>query len=121
MTRSTKVRFALVLITAITVPGFTNYVLVQNGFETLGSIVWALGYGIGVLVLWYVWLRPLDLTGPEGNISHEVNDPVTDAGADQPRRVDGDTVRRGSTPRDRDVGPRETSNREHQFDPRDGS
>ena len=113
MISSTRVRFALVLITAIIVPGLANYILVQNGLETLGSIVWALGYGLGVLVLWYVWLRPLDLTGPEGSGLRESDGQATDVDSDQPRRVDGETVRRDTTPRDRDVGPQETSKHEH--------
>ena len=64
MDRSKRTVSAFVLVGAIVIPGVINYFLAQSGFGTLGTIVWALGYGAGVLVLWYVWLRPLDLSGP---------------------------------------------------------
>lgn len=85
MISSTRVRFALVLLGAIIVPGLANYVLVQNGFETLGIVVWGLGYGSGILVLWYVWLRPLDLTGPQGSDPREADNRTAESDADQPR------------------------------------
>jgi len=25
-----------------------------------------MGYGLGVVFVWYGWIRPLDITGPEG-------------------------------------------------------
>jgi hypothetical protein len=55
---------AFVLVGAIVVPGIINYFLVRNGLETFGAIVWILGYGGGILALWHLWLRPLDLSGP---------------------------------------------------------
>ncbi len=66
MALSGKAAFVLVLVTGIVVPGVMNYVLsVALGQPTLGRIVWALGYTLMIAVLWYGWLRPLDLTGPE--------------------------------------------------------
>lgn len=31
----------------------------------LGRMVWVLGYTMMIGVIWYGWLRPLDLQGPE--------------------------------------------------------
>jgi len=58
---------ALVLATGVAVPGVLNYWLSASGFDTLGSVVWTLGYGTVVVVVWYGWIRPLDLTGPGGD------------------------------------------------------
>ncbi|WP_188975646.1 hypothetical protein [Halocalculus aciditolerans] len=30
---------------------------------TAGQLVWVLGYGVTAFVLWFVWLRDLELTG----------------------------------------------------------
>ncbi|SEN11484.1 hypothetical protein SAMN05216388_1001400 [Halorientalis persicus] len=61
---SEKAKFALVLSAGVVLPGLANYALGAAGYDTLGSLVWVLGYVGAVLILWYVWVRPLDLTGP---------------------------------------------------------
>lgn len=53
-----------VLFVGIVGSGLARYLLGVAGYNTLGRFVFILGYGTMVLVLWYVWLRPLDLTGP---------------------------------------------------------
>ena len=50
----------------VIVPGLANGFLSTLGFPLVGSLVWALGYGLGVVLIWYEWIRPLDITGPEG-------------------------------------------------------
>lgn len=69
MSSSSKQKFALVLVTGITVPGLLVYWLSSIGASQLGEIVWALGYGTTILVIWYVWIRPIEfgLTGPDAN------------------------------------------------------
>lgn len=63
---SNKAAFVLVLVSGIVVPGVLNYVAsVILGQPLLGRAVWVLGYTGMLLVVWYVWLRPLDFTGPE--------------------------------------------------------
>jgi len=61
---SEKAKFALVLSGGVVLPGLANYGLAAVGYDTLGSLVWVLGYVGAVLLIWYVWVRPLDLTGP---------------------------------------------------------
>ncbi|KYH25981.1 hypothetical protein HAPAU_10710 [Halalkalicoccus paucihalophilus] len=63
---SSKAAFVLVLVTGIVVPGVMNYVFsVVLGQQMLGRLVWVLGYTLMIAVIWYGWLRPLELTGPE--------------------------------------------------------
>ncbi|MFC6905939.1 hypothetical protein [Halalkalicoccus tibetensis] len=63
---SGKAAFVIVLVTGVVVPGVMNYVLsVVLGQEALGRLVWVLGFGLMIGVIWYGWLRPLDFQGPE--------------------------------------------------------
>lgn len=58
-----KLRFGGILFLVVAVPGLANYVLTSNGFKILGTISWATGYGLGIFAIWYIWIRPLDLSG----------------------------------------------------------
>ncbi|WP_136717179.1 hypothetical protein [Halorientalis salina] len=64
MALSERVKFALVLSAGIVLPGLADYALAQAGYDLLGSFVWATGYFGTMILIWYVWLRPLDITGP---------------------------------------------------------
>jgi hypothetical protein len=50
----------------VIVPGLANGFLSSLGYPLVGSAVWALGYGLGVVLIWYEWIRPLDISAPEG-------------------------------------------------------
>jgi hypothetical protein len=56
----------LTIAAVVIVPGLANGFLSGAGYPLVGSAVWALGYGLGVVFIWYEWIRPLDITGPEG-------------------------------------------------------
>lgn len=43
--------------------GMLVYVLERIGPPGVQEIVWILGYGLTVFVLWYLFLRPIDLRG----------------------------------------------------------
>ena len=58
-----KLRFGLALALGVMVPGFVKYALTTAGYEALGSAVWVTGYLTAVLLIWYIWIRPLDLQG----------------------------------------------------------
>jgi hypothetical protein len=58
---------AAVLVVGVVAPGIARYLLGKAGYTTLGMIVFALGYGAMVVVVWWGWIRPLNLTGPEGD------------------------------------------------------
>jgi hypothetical protein len=66
MGRAEKLRFALVLALGVVVPGLAKYALTAAGYARLGTAVWVSGYLTAVLVVWYVWIRPLDLQGTTG-------------------------------------------------------
>ena len=63
MLESTKVQFAVMLAVTVVVPGLADYALSAAGYDSLGGIVWAVGYGLGIIAIWYVWIRPLDISG----------------------------------------------------------
>lgn len=81
MVRRERLAFGLALATVVVVPGLAAAALTSLGRETLGSVAWALGYGGGALLVWYLWLRPLDLTGPDvaAGAEDEEADPRNDA------------------------------------------
>ena len=58
--------FALVLLVGVAGTGLVRRFLREAGLEAIGWLVFVVGYGGMVLVLWHVWLRPLELTGPTG-------------------------------------------------------
>ena len=66
MNRNDTIALGLTIAAVIIVPGLANGFLSDAGYPWVGSAVWALGYGLGVVVIWYVWIRPLDITGPKG-------------------------------------------------------
>jgi len=65
MGRRDKIAFGLTLVAVIVIPGLANAALSQLGYGTLGSVVWAVGYGTGALFIWYAYVRPLDIRAPE--------------------------------------------------------
>lgn len=66
MGRRDAIAFGAVLVAIVVLPGLANAILADAGYETLGSVVWALGYGSGALFVWYVWIRPLNVRAPDG-------------------------------------------------------
>lgn len=67
MSNRDKLAFGLVLAAVVIVPGLGSAIIHSLGFPTLGTITWMIGYGSGVIAIWYVWIRPLDLRPPTSN------------------------------------------------------
>lgn len=65
MSARTKLLFGLTLLCVVLFPGLGKAALDSLGYQTVGTLVWAVGYGSGVLMIWYVWVRPVDLRAPE--------------------------------------------------------
>jgi len=65
------VRVGLTLAAVVIVPGLANYFLGQWGYPTVGSAIWAVGYGAGAVGVWWRWIRPLDIRAPEGRSGHD--------------------------------------------------
>jgi len=57
-------RIALLFALGIIVPGVASHYLHAGGYPLFGKFVWVLGFGTVVLTIWSLWLRPLDLKGP---------------------------------------------------------
>ena len=66
MGRRDKIALGLTLVAVIVVPGLANAALSSAGYGTIGSILWAVGYGSGALFVWYVYVRPLEIRAPGG-------------------------------------------------------
>ncbi|WP_135852977.1 hypothetical protein [Halorussus salinus] len=58
-----KLRFGAALAAGVILPGFLKYAFTTIGYARLGTAVWVSGYLTAILVVWYVWIRPLDLQG----------------------------------------------------------
>ena len=54
------------LVVGIGGSGIARGLLHEQGYDALGSVVFVMGYGTMVFLLWYGWIRPLDITGPKG-------------------------------------------------------
>ena len=67
MNRDDTLVLGLTIAAVVIVPGLANGFLSGAGYPLVGSAVWALGYGLGVIFIWYEWIRPLDITGPKGS------------------------------------------------------
>ncbi|MES3517043.1 MAG: hypothetical protein PPP58_05185 [Natronomonas sp.] len=48
----------------ISLAGITDRLLTAAGYEVLGVYVWAVCYAGALLLIWMVWLRDIELTGP---------------------------------------------------------
>ncbi|TQQ81172.1 hypothetical protein EGH24_08550 [Halonotius terrestris] len=55
----------VVLFVGIVGSGVARWGLGQVGLTTLGDLIYVLGYAGMVFTVWYGWIRPLDITGPD--------------------------------------------------------
>ncbi|WP_240729975.1 hypothetical protein [Halalkalirubrum salinum] len=67
--KSDRLLLALVLLAGVGGSGVARWAFGQAGFDILGSVVFVAGYGTMVFVLWFGWLRHIDIRGPEGRDS----------------------------------------------------
>ena len=63
---SSRQLFFLVVVVGLIGPGFAVNILDRANLRLLSDIVWVVGYGSTIFVLWFIWIRPLDLVGPSG-------------------------------------------------------
>lgn len=54
----------LLLAGTIATAGVADYLLSNSGYGFLGTYVWAVCYAGALIVVWVVWLRDIELTGP---------------------------------------------------------
>lgn len=60
---SSQQLFVLVALVGIIGPGLGVYIFEQANLPFIADLVWIVGYGTAVLVVWFIWIRPLDLVG----------------------------------------------------------
>ena len=53
----------LVVLVGLIGPGLLVYTLEQANLSTVADLVWIVGYGTTIFVIWFIWLRPLDFGG----------------------------------------------------------
>jgi hypothetical protein len=53
----------LVVLVGLIGPGLLVYTLEQANLSTVADLVWIVGYGTTIFVVWFIWLRPLDFSG----------------------------------------------------------
>lgn len=61
---SSKPFFVLVVVVGLIGPGLLVYILEQANLSGAADLVWFVGYGTTVFVVWFLWLRPVNFTGP---------------------------------------------------------
>lgn len=66
-----KLAFGVVVAAVVIVPGLASWAIHSLGYSTLGTITWMIGYGSGVLAIWFIWIRPLDLHPPSARSPDE--------------------------------------------------
>ena len=71
MTNRDRLAFGLALVAIVVVPGLSAAFIHSQGYSTLGSFTWVIGYGSGIVAIWYVWIRPLDLGRSEGRTTED--------------------------------------------------
>ncbi len=69
-----RLLLAAVLVVGIAGTGILRRQLGVMGFNALGRLVFILGYGGTVLLVWYGWIRPLDISGPQSNATPHAED-----------------------------------------------
>ncbi|UIP01096.1 hypothetical protein Hbl1158_07035 [Halobaculum sp. CBA1158] len=62
-----RLLLAVVLLVGIAGTGIVRRQLGLLGYNGLGRLVFILGYGGTVFVVWYGWIRPIDITGPSAD------------------------------------------------------
>ena len=59
-----KLLLGVVIVSGIVLPGLARRFLGEAGYDNVGVVVFILGYAGMIFLVWYGWIRPLELTGP---------------------------------------------------------
>ena len=73
VTNRDRLAFGLALAAIVVVPGLSAAVIHSQGYSTLGTFTWVIGYGSGIVAIWYIWFRPLDLRGPNADVAEDAD------------------------------------------------
>lgn len=50
----------------VVIPGLVARALHEAGYGVVGTFVFGMSFFALIVVVWYIWIRPLDLAGPMG-------------------------------------------------------
>jgi hypothetical protein len=62
---SSRLSFLVVITVGLIGPGLGVSVLEEANLALAADIVWIVGYGTTIFVVWYVWIRPLKIVGTD--------------------------------------------------------
>jgi hypothetical protein len=60
-----KLLMATLLLVGIAGSGLARRLLGELGYNDVGALVYIVGYGGMVVAIWYGWIRPMEITGPD--------------------------------------------------------
>lgn len=60
-----KLLLAALLFVGVAGSGIARRLLGELGYDDLGALVFLLGYGGMIVAIWYGWIRPMNITGPD--------------------------------------------------------
>ncbi|SFR52793.1 hypothetical protein [Halogeometricum limi] len=66
-----KLLLLVVLFVGVAGTGLLRRFLGELGYNGIGRLVFILGYGGMVFIIWYGWVRPIDISGPDGRDGRE--------------------------------------------------
>lgn len=93
VTLSSRAKFVIVLMTGIIVPGVLDYLFSTAGLPQIGAVVWVVGYGIMIFILWYGWVRPLDFQ----LVGHDTEADPWEIDEEQPTSENAESTTEGDT------------------------
>ena len=83
---SARLMFFVIILVGLVGSGLGVYILETANLPRLADFVWVAGYGTTVFLVWFLWIRPLDLVGAVG----QDTTPESTRKRDQPETDDGD-------------------------------
>ena len=95
---SSRQLFVLVVIVGLIGPGLAVNMLERANLGLLADIVWVVGYGTTIFVVWYIWIRPLDLVGPSGLDISRTHEGLGDQREPDADEEDESTMAEGTRP-----------------------
>lgn len=71
---SSRLSFLVTITIGLIGPGLGVTVLEEANLTLAADIVWIVGYGTTILVVWFIWIRPLDIVGTDAQDWSERDD-----------------------------------------------
>lgn len=59
--------FIFIVLVGLIGPGLVVYLLETANLSGVADLVWIVGYGTTIFVVWFIWIRPINLIGSSGH------------------------------------------------------